>query len=81
MKLEYVCRLTSSVCNSRERWNEDKCRCKCKEDLIDEEVCDQGFIWNRSNCKCECDKSCKIGQYLEYKSCVCRNTLLDKLVE
>ena len=30
-----VCRLTSSVCNIRQIWNEDKCRCECKEDLID----------------------------------------------
>ena len=24
---------------------------------------------------------CSIGQYLDYKSCVCRNSLVDKLVE
>ena len=30
---------------------------------------------NPSNCACECDKSCSIGQ------CVCRNSLVDKLVE
>ena len=29
----------------------------------------------------ECDKSCGIGQYLDHKSCVCRNSLVDKLVE
>ena len=29
----------------------------------------------------QCDKSCGIGQYLDYKSCVCRNSLVDKLVE
>ena len=44
-------------------------------------VCDKGYIWNPSNCACECDKSCGAGQYLDYKSCVCRNNLLDKLVE
>ena len=33
-------------------------------------VCDKGFVWNPSNCDCECDKSCDIGQYLEYKSCL-----------
>ena len=76
-----VCRLTSSVCNSRQRWNEDKCRCECREDLIGKEICDKGFIWKPSNCQCECDKSCGIGEYLDYKNCVCRNTLIDKLVE
>ena len=60
-----VCRLTSSICNSRQTWNEEKCTCECKEDLIDEEICDKGFIWNPSNCGCECDKSCGIGKYLD----------------
>ena len=44
-------------------------------------MCDKGCIWNPSNCACECDKSCGIGQYLDYKSCICRNSLVDKLVE
>ena len=76
-----VCRLTSALCNNRQVWNEDKCRCECKEDLVNKMVCDKGYIWNPSNCVCECDKSCGIGQYLHYKSCVCRNSLVDKLVE
>ena len=25
------CRLDSSVCNNKERWNNDKCRCECEE--------------------------------------------------
>ena len=28
------CRLDTSVCDNKQRWNEDKCRCECKE-LID----------------------------------------------
>ena len=28
------CRQDTSVCNSKQCWNEDKCRCECKE-LID----------------------------------------------
>ena len=78
-----VCRLTCNVavCNSRQIWNEDKCRCECKEDLINKMLCDKGFIWNPSNCACKCDKLCDIGQYLDYKNCVCRKSLVDKLVE
>ena len=76
-----VCRFNSAVCNSRQIWNEDKSRCECKEDLVNKIVCDKGYIWNPSNCACECDKSGGIGQYLDYKSCVCRNSLVDKLVE
>ena len=28
------CRLDSSVCNNKQRWNDDKCRCECNEELI-----------------------------------------------
>ena len=44
------CRQDASVCNNKQRWNEDKCMCECKE-LIDKDVCDKGFIWNPSNCE------------------------------
>ena len=54
--------------------------CECKE-LIDKDVCNKGFIWNPSNCECECDKSCDIGEYLDYSNCKCRKRLVDKLVE
>ena len=74
------CRLNASVCNNKQRWNNDKCSCECKE-LIDREMCDKGFIWNPSNCECECDKSCDVGEYLDYENCKCRKKLLDKLVD
>ena len=38
-----ICRLDKIICNSKQRWDEDKCRCECKE-LIDQGVCDKGFI-------------------------------------
>ena len=60
------CRLDASVCNNKQRWNEDICRCECK-DLIDKEIFDKGFIWNLSNCECECDKSCDVGKS-DYKN-------------
>ena len=28
---KYKCRLDASVCNNKQRGNEDKCRCECKE--------------------------------------------------
>ena len=55
-----ICRLNASVCNNKQRWNEDKCRRECKG-LTDKGVCDKGFIWNPRSCKCEYDKSCDIG--------------------
>ena len=75
-----ICRLDASVCNNKQRSSEDKCRCECKE-LIDKGMCDEGFIWNPSNCECECDKSCDIGEHLDYKNCKCRKRIIDKLVE
>ena len=69
------CRIDASVCNNKQRWNEDKCRCECKE-LIDKGVCDKGFIWNPSNCECECDKSCDVGEYLDYENCKCKKKQL-----
>ena len=74
-----ICRLDAIVCNNKQRWNKDKCRCECKE-LIDKGVCDKGFIWNPSNCECECDKSCNIGEFLDYENCKCRKKLIDRLV-
>ena len=34
------CRFSSSVCNNKLRWNDDKFRCECKE-FIDKGVCDK----------------------------------------
>ena len=72
------CRLDASVCNNKQRWNDDKCRCECKE-LIDKGVCDKGYACNPS--ECECDKPCDVGEYLDYENCKCRKRLVDKLVE
>ena len=76
-----VCKLSVAVCNSKQIWNDDKCRCESREDLVNKIVCYKGYIWNPSNFACVCDKSCGVGQYLDYKSCVCRNSLVDKLVK
>ena len=70
-----ICRLDKIICNSKQRWNEDKCRCECKE------LIDKGYVWNPSNCECECDKSCNIGEYLDYSNCKCRKKLIDPLLE
>ena len=74
------CIFNSSVCNNKQRWNDDKCRCECKE-FIDKGVCDKGFIWNPSNCECECYKSCGFSEYLDYISRNYKKRLGNKLVE
>ena len=77
---KYKCRSDASVCNNKQRWNNKKCRCECKE-WIDKGRCDEGFIWNPSNCECVCDKLCDAGEYLDHTSCKCRKRLTDKLVK
>ena len=77
---KYICRLNKIICNNKQRWNKDKCRCQCKE-LIDKGVSDKGFIFNPSNCQCECDKSCNISPYLDYSDCKCKKKLIDPLIE
>ena len=44
-------------------------------------MCDKGFVLNPSNCNCACDKSCDIGEYLDYKNCKCKRTIVGELVE
>ena len=75
-----ICRLDGIICNSKQRWNKDKCRYECKG-LIDKGVCEKGYAWNPSNCECRCDKSCDIGEYLDYLNCKCRKKLYDKLID
>ena len=48
-KCKCKCRLDASVCNNKQHWNDDKCRCEWKES-IDKDVVDEGFIWNPSMC-------------------------------
>ena len=49
--------------------------------MIDKGICDKGFTLNPSNCECECDKSCNVGEYLDYANCKFRKKLIDKLLE
>ena len=73
--------MTSAVCNDRHKWNENKCRCECKEDLINKLACDKGYMWNPSTCSCECDRYCETGQYLDDKNCAYRKKIIDDLIE
>ena len=49
--------------------------------MIDKGVCDKAYTWNPSNCECKCDKSCDVGEYLDYENCKCRKRLVDELVD
>ena len=37
---KYKCRLDVSLCNNKQRWNDDKCRCEYRE-LNDKSACDK----------------------------------------
>ena len=76
-----VCRLNSSVCNSKQIWNSDTCKCDCNEDYAGIISCDKGYKWNPSTCECQCDMWCKPGQYLDHKNCICKNKLIGRLIE
>ena len=76
-----VCRLNSSVCNSKQIWNSDTCRCDCNEDFAGIISCDKGYTWNPSTCECQCDTWCKPGQYLDHKNCICKNKLVGRVIE
>ena len=76
-----VCKSNSSVCNSKQIWNSDICRCDCNEDFAGIINCAKGYMWNPSNCTCECEMWCKPGQYLDRKNCVCKNKLVGRVIE
>ena len=74
------CRFDASVCNNKQHGDKDKCRCECKE-LIGKGRCNKGFIWNPSMWEYESDKSCELGEYLDYKILNIEKKIADKLIE
>ena len=76
-----VCKLNSSVCNNKQIWNGDTCRCECNEDFTGIISCDKRYMWNPSTCECQCNMWCKPGQYLDHKNCVCKNKLVGRVIE
>ena len=46
------CRLDASVCNNKQKWNEDKCSCESGEELIDKGSCEKGSVLK---CGCGCE--------------------------
>ena len=37
-------------------------------------------MWLPSTCDCECKKTCKIGEYLDMKSCSCKKRVFGDLL-
>ena len=73
MRLVHVnIRPDTNICTDKQCWNNNKWRCECR-------ACDHRFIQNPSMCKCECDKSCDVGEYLDYAKCKCKKKLICQL--
>ena len=50
-----VCRLNLSVCNSKQIWNSDTCKCDCNEDFPGIINCIKGYTWNPSTIESQYD--------------------------
>ena len=69
------------MCNNKQIWNSDTCKCECNEDFVSIINCTKGYMWNPSTCECRCDTCCKPGQYLDHKNCICKNKLISRVIE
>ena len=75
------CKCVCRLCNSKQIWNSDTCRCDCNEDFAGIINCTKRYMWNPSTCECQCDTWCKPGQYLDHKNCICKNKLIGRVTE
>ena len=80
-RCKWICKLNSSVCNNKQIWNGDICRCDCNEDFVGIINCTKGYTWNPSTCECQCDTWCIPGRYLDHKNCICKNKLIGRVIE
>ena len=60
------CLLDEKVCNNKQKWNKDKCRCECLE-IKD---CENRSFWNVVNCRCEFKKAAKLMMEEECKKII-----------
>ena len=43
------CKFDGRMCNSNQKWNNNKCQCECKK----YHICEKGYFWNPATCSCE----------------------------
>ena len=46
---KFGCLLDEKVCNNKQKWNKNKCRCEC----LKIEKCNDNSSWDVVNCRCE----------------------------
>ena len=72
---KYVCKLNSSICNNKQIWNSDTCRCDCNEDFAGIiSWCKSGQYLEHKNCVC---KNKLIGRLIEECTCVINETMIN----
>ena len=49
------CKINSTTCNSKQKWNNKTCQCTCKN----YRKCKENYSWNPSTCICENSKYLK----------------------
>ena len=49
-----ICKLNSSICNNKQIWNGDTCRCDCNEVFTGIINCTKWYMWNPSTYECQC---------------------------
>ena len=76
-----VCKFNSSICNNKQIWNGDTCRCDCNEDFAGMINSSKGYTWNPSTCEFQCDTWSKPGQCLDHENCICKNKLIVSIIE
>ena len=67
-----VCKLNSSICDNKQIWNSDTCRCDCNDDFA-------GMI-NCAKVLLNINVICGVN-HLDHKNCVCKNKLIGRLIE
>ena len=58
---ECRCAFDGRTCNSKQKWNNDKCYFECKK-MIKNFTCEKESTQNPSTCECQCNKYCVIGE-------------------
>ena len=46
------CKFDDRKCNLNQKWNNDKCWCKCKK----HDICEKDYIWNPATYSCKNSK-------------------------
>ena len=66
-----VCKLNSSICNNKQIWNDDTCRCDCNEDFTDIISSDNRvpYTWNPSLAN------------VSVIHCICKNKVIGRIIE